>query len=699
MLPLKVALLWHFHQPYYRKESELILPWVRLHGIKDYFDLPELFHEFPDMKQTINVVPSMMIQIGEYISGGAIDNVQRLSSIRADELTKEDKLEILKQFFLCNVETMVFPYHRYKELYDMALKPEMAIAAYSDQDWLDLQVWYNLTWFGRFSRERSPIKRLLKKGSQFTEQEKKMLLQLQLDILTQIIPQFKNLKNLGQLELSCTPMYHPILPLLCDSRSALEAMPDVKMPRELFKYPEDAKAQIENSLEYMKDIFGAKPDGMWPSEGSISDEALELMARAGVKWVASDEEILSASKGDAYSSTDKYFPQKFRTKSGDISILFRDHHLSDAIGFVYSRWKPYDAAGNFCQSLRDIKKELVDKYGESCLEHAVVPVILDGENCWEYYQDDGVNFRRELSRQLLESDEFETVTCADAADAAHTEFLPSLRHIRAGSWINANFKIWIGHKEDRAAWTMLAKARTAVEEEKNSLSVKEYRDALEQIYIAEGSDWFWWYGDEHPSKNKAQFDELFRFYIRRAYEILNKEIPDNVSIPISDQTIAPELVPPSGMIYPDVNGKVDSEQEWNHAGYFDAAAAMSAMHQIGEILLRFWYGEDEENLYFRCDTSRKLKPGEYIEIQFLAPKNFTFIAEQKACELKSYKPMALSSFSFANDDTFEFGISKQTIFGSNIEPGTQKRLELLILTKSDDGEIFYPRQGSLELVL
>ena len=591
---------------------------------------------------------------------------------------------------------MIFPYQRYRELYDMSRNREMALTAFDTNDWLDLQVWYNLTWIGRFSRERTPVKRLLKKGRNFTEQEKIMLMNIHLEIMNQVKSQFRNLKNLGQLELSCTPMYHPILPLLCNSEAALEAMPDAKMPDKRFAYPEDAKAQIANSLEYMKDLNAGNTIGMWPSEGSISDEALNLIAKSGIKWVASDEEILQKTLKEKYNPLMKYFPIKYQSPSGDVAILFRDHNLSDAIGFVYSRWRPFDAAANFCERLREIKRGLVDEYGEECLEHAVVPVILDGENCWEYYHEDGVNFRRELASQLTESSDFLTVTCSEASDAEHFNFIEPLNHIMAGSWINANFSIWIGHSEDRAAWTMLSQARETVEKAKSELSIEQYIHAMEQIYIAEGSDWFWWYGDEHASKNKAEFDELFRWYIEKAYKAIGKEVPQNVFIPISQQPDTQELVKPSGPISPDVDGYVKDEQEWNNAGYFDAAAAMSAMHQVGEILVRFWYGADEESYYFRCDTTHKLKDGEFIEVQFIEPVNFSIIMRKSNFELRAYKNIVFNSLVFAEHDTVEFGISKSAFF-PNPNADNHEKLELVMMTKTKEAEIFYPRQGSLSL--
>ncbi len=534
MIPLKVAILWHFHQPYYKKENEFIMPWVRLHGVKDYFDVPELFHEFPSLKQTINIVPPLRLQIEEYIQGRTIDKIQRLTLIKPADLSEDDKAEIIRLFFMCNVDNMIMPYERYRELFYKSRNPGYALKIFAEQDWMDLQVWYNLTWIGQFSRQKNAVRRLYRKGRNFTEEEKSLVLSVHNEILTQIKSQLRALTKLGQLEVSCSPMYHPILPLVYDTKSARESMPDVVLPEPQYEYPEDAKAQIINGIEYVKNSLGLQPVGMWPSEGSISDSVLELISVAGIKWVASDEDILINSIKSKYSYPDKYFPRKFKTRKGEIAIMFRDHQLSDLIGFTYSNWNGFDAASNFCHRLRQIRQDLISAYGEECLKHAVVPVILDGENCWEYYFEDGVHFRRDLFKQLTESAEFRTVTFSEATKPEHLNYLPAIDHINAGSWINANFKIWIGHEEDRAGWSMLAKARNALEKAKDSLSVQDYIKALEEIYIAEGSDWFWWYGDEHVTENKNEFDELFRWHIEQVYKIAGTEPPDDVFVPVHE---------------------------------------------------------------------------------------------------------------------------------------------------------------------
>lgn len=693
MLPLKICFLWHIHQPYYKKEDEFLLPWTRLHGVKDYYDLPEILHEFPSIRQTINIVPSLKMQIDEYISGKTIDRVQRLTLINAANLDEKQKESILELFFLCNVNNMIKPHKRYNELYEASNEKEHAIAKFTEQDWRDIQVWYNLAWVGELSRENRIIQRLLRKGRNYTEQEKQLLMRQHIEILENIKPQLKTLMGLDQIEISTSPMYHPILPLLCNSESAREAMPSVPMPDVPFSYPEDARSQVKDALKYVEKAYGFKPNGMWPSEGSISDEALEIMAEAGFKWAASDEEVLAETLKDKIKPTEKFFPRKFKTSKGDITLFFRDHFLSDRIGFVYSQWNHWDAANDFCHHLRNIRNEIIRQHGDEALKHAVVPVILDGENCWEYYPQNGFPFLRELYKQIENAKELSTVTCSEASSQEHSNYLEPLSHIRAGSWINANFSIWIGHDDDRKAWTMLSLAREAVEKNKDKISKEAYEKAMEEIYISEGSDWFWWYGPEHHAENKEDFDTLFRWHIEKIYQIIGEPLPENVQIAITEQISTKKLAEQRGKLTPVINGKITDSEEWENGGYYDAQGAMSAMHQIGEILDRVWYASDDNHIYLRFDNKTKLSNDDYIRINFINPKGFSLKINSTGIEFSSNKKMKFSKLVYAQDEIIEIGICKEIFY--NTEDYEDFPVELSIETKHKNNTIIYPRQGNL----
>ncbi len=683
MRPLRIAILWHQHQPYYKSETDFILPWVRLHGIKDYYDLAELLHSFPRIKQTFNVVPAMISQIDEYTDGLADDTVRRLARIEAESLTDADKAAILERFFIANEENMIHPYPRYNELKTAASAPGFDFRSFSAQDWRDLQVWYSLAWIGPLSRRRPELNRFFEKGRGFTEIEKQILFENEDEILSGIVPLMKRLAQLGQAEISVSPYYHPILPLLIDTESAREAMPGLRLRAGLFARPEDAQEQIGRASTLYAAKFGSAPTGMWPSEGSVSDAALAMIAKNGFKWVATDEEILLRSTAEGLNPLRKFFPWRYRNAETEISMLFRDHSLSDAIGFIYSRWKPFDAACDFTNRLRYIRSEIVHHYGESALEQAVVPIILDGENCWEFYQGNGLPFLAELYKQLS-SDEFHTITCSEATQTILPE--NELGHVRAGSWINANFSIWIGQAEDQAAWEMLAAARDLFEKKKNEIKDKKLLgEAMEELLIAEGSDWCWWYGDEHSAPNKPDFDVLFRFHIRRVYELLGEAAPDEVNRPIGKKVAQEVLSAPSEPIRPSIAEY--REAEWSDAGCFRARGAMSAMHQIGEFLSEVRYGFDSDKAYFHFVLSEPLGQAKSIRIDF-GELSVEFSGESVNCKYLGSSNLSIES---AGGEHPRFSVSKSAIADPD------GRVSFEIVTRSESGEIRYPQSGALQI--
>ncbi|MBI3593132.1 MAG: hypothetical protein HY099_06615, partial [Nitrospirae bacterium] len=357
---------------------------------------------------------------------------------------------------------MIKPFPRYYELLVKRgvrfTKSDIARASkyFDEHDIRDLQVLFNLCWIDpMFRKSDAFMKGLEQKGRDFTEEEKHMLINKQFGILKEIIPEYRKMSQTGQVELSVSPFYHPILPLVWDTNCARIAMPNVNLPKRRFSHPEDAVKQIRMAVEYFEKLFGHKPSGMWPSEGSVSEDAVRAIRAEGIRWIATDEEVLARSLGRSFRSPEGYLtdaaglyrPYQF----SDVSMIFRDHKLSDLIGFVYSGWNPEKAVNDFIGKLVQIKNTLPKD------RPYIVPVILDGENAWEYYTNDGHDFLRRLYHALSNDTRFRTVTVSefikehDAGDR--------LERLHAGSWINANFGIWLGHEEDNLSWDYLAQAR------------------------------------------------------------------------------------------------------------------------------------------------------------------------------------------------------------------------------------------------
>ncbi|MFH1390019.1 MAG: glycoside hydrolase family 57 protein [Candidatus Margulisiibacteriota bacterium] len=602
--PVSLALVWHMHQPFYKDlvTGEYFMPWVRMHAVKDYYDMVAVLDRFPDVHVTFNLVPSLLLQIEDYVHNNATDVLLDLTRKNPSDLTQAEKVSLLQYFFMANWETMVNPYPRYRDLLlkrgRFVSQAELAKVAkrFSPQELLDLQVWFNLAWFGFIYRHEDPVvKELLVKGKYFSSDDKKAVIQKQWEVMGKIIPKYKELSDRGQIELTTTPFYHPILPLLCDTNSAKEAMPLAKLPPSAFQHPEDAAAQISQAVDYFAERFGSKPAGMWPSEGSVSEAVIPLVARAGIKWLATDEGILERSlhkiemRGRAMAAADLYQPYLVEHDGAEVAMIFRNHFLSDQIGFVYQRWAINDSLRDFASHLRNIRISLPDD-GKNYL----VPVILDGENAWEYYPDGGKNFLESFYQSLSDSKEIRTVRVSDYLKENPPQ--RKLTRLFAGSWINSNFKIWIGHDEDNLAWDYLNKARLALEPFKK----EDQPVAWQELFIAEGSDWCWWYGDDHSSENDHLFDALFRKHLRNIYTLIGRVPPKYLDNPIKQMNaFVRPLKEPSYLINPVLDGEVTSYYEWLSAGVYDISKARGAMHQSETLLRDIHFGYSLTDLYIR----------------------------------------------------------------------------------------------------
>lgn len=684
MKPLRICFLWHQHQPYYRKGSNFILPWVRFHGVKDYLDLALLLDEFPGLKQTFNIVPSLLLQLNQYISEGVVDRVQALSLKSPDELTEEDKEEILRQFFVCNFQNMISPYPRYLELYHKAENKEK----FSEQDLLDLQVWYNLTWVGPISRGQTFFRRMFRKGAGFTRKEKETLLNLHLEIIRDIVPTLKRLVEFEQIELSVSPFYHPILPLLCDVDIAKVGLPGLFIPEPKFRFPQDAKIQISKGKQYFSDNFGFEPKGLWPPEGSLSTQVLELIVDSGFHWTATDSQLLFNTIGSDNSLL-RYFPYLYSKDGKNLIIFFRDSRLSDAIGFVYHRWNIHDAVDDFILQLKEIRSTLVDKFGEDSLEQACVPIILDGENCWEFYPDNGLPFLKELYTRVLNEDFFVTSTFEEVAKSVPSDYDYKLDGIYPGSWINANFYTWIGQPAKQVAWNWLARTRAMIENFKSNEDL--YKQAMELVLVAEGSDWFWWYGDDNIAPNKADFDKLFRWYLLEIYRTLGQTPPDELSHPLSEKILASQFIFATRRLTDQELNKLHTEFGW---GCFNARSTIGTMQTSRAILSDIFFGNTRDLFAIGLRFSKNLSQEDKIRIYFVKPVEFVCEITLNELLISSAEAKFFTRIFFHFDSEMVFGIGLDTLFGKKGDY-TGSLVEFFVKTASELGELIYPFEGTI----
>jgi alpha-amylase/alpha-mannosidase (GH57 family) len=661
MADLALAILWHQHQPYYPDDvaCENPMPWVRLHGVKDYYGMALHLLEFPEMRCTINLVPSLLLQIQGYTERGATDRPLQVSRLPADALSETDCLYLLDTFFMAGPQHMIRPYPRYLELFQRRAADRNtareALRRFKETDFRDLQVWFNLTWVHPLVCERDAgLRELHHKGRGFTEAEKNWLLDKHLEILREIIPLHKKLADSGQVELTTTPYYHPILPLLLDKKLAREAMPDVKLPRYTAGYPEDAAVHVRRAVELHEQIFGARPRGMWPAEGSVCQSMLPLLARHGVRWLATDEGVLSmATQGfvsrDAHGQVRNpahlYRPYQVREGDSALGIVFRDHALSDMIGFHYQRSEPVAAAEDFLRHLHSIRTSVGD-------EPALVSVILDGENCWEHYPSGGVPFLRALYQRCTH-----TAGLRPVSVGAYLEEHPprdTLPHLFAGSWINHNFAIWIGHEEDNAGWDAIHRTREHLRQRTEEFALRlddggsggarasaeaairdphsAIRRAWEEIYVAEGSDWFWWYGDEHSSAQDALFDYLFRKHLQNVYLLLGEEPPADLGRPISRRGQRAVHTLPRSLLEVKIDGR-ETFFEWVSAGRYLCQNERGTMAMVTRGPIReLYFGFDLARLLVRIDFERRAREAladfDALRVGFVEPAGWEVVIER-----------------------------------------------------------------------
>jgi alpha-amylase/alpha-mannosidase (GH57 family) len=611
MPALRVILLWHQHQPFYKDlvTGEYRLPWVRLHALKDYYGMVKLLDEFPNVHQNFNLVPSLMVQIQDYVAGTAQDPFLTVAATPAKDLTLEERRFALQYLFQANPQNVIGRYPRYRELWERYREhghnPERAERYFNAQDFTDLQVLSQLAWFDEFFLAEKDVAALVAKGHHYSLDDQKFVIARERELLGRVLPAHAEAAKKGSIEISATPFYHPILPLVCDTQQGAVSSPGLALPQNRFRHPEDAREQLTRGLDLHEKVFGLRPKGIWPSEGSVSEEVLAIAASLGIQWMATDEGVLGRTTG-AYFSRDGstrlpanqavslYNIYRYENGATTMHMVFRDHTISDLIGFVYSGMPPQDAARHLIGNIRDAARPVLNMGRD-----AVVSIILDGENAWEYYPKSGREFLRRFYDGLQTEPGLEAVTISEAI-ARHKDF-GKLTSLVPGSWIDANFNVWIGAPEDNRAWDYLHHAREFYAQNAARGSAEQRQLAFDEILIAEGSDWNWWYGPEHHSANDRDFDELYRKHLSNVYQALGANPPDYLAQPITGAEVRPAFVPQTAYIHPRVAGDKVRYFEWMGAAVYTADHRAGAMHGKQFLLDSVYAGIDGTFLYGRLD--------------------------------------------------------------------------------------------------
>ena len=546
---LNIAFIWHFHQPVYQENftDDFVMPWVRLHATKDYLDMLLRCEDHKKIKLNFNISATLLNSIERYVQG-TDDLHSKLLICKDNKLTEMDKNFILQYFFDVNYSTMIMQREYYAELYNKRYsKEDISINDFTNQEYFDIVANYTLCWIdAKFYLMYPELKYLSEKQKNYTYEDRKRIYEIQSDIIRKIIPYYKKFQDEGRIEISTSPYYHPIIPLLLDINEAKcsynENLPD-KSPL----FAQDAKEQTKKALDYFEKVFGRRPKGIWLPEHCISMASVEMLNELNVSWTVTDEGILANTLGREFARDfegnleapfDLCVHYKFNSRNNKVNVLFADSFFSNLVGFGYGNYDGKVAANDFYEKIKTVQSKLQF----SPKEDHLLTVAMDGENCWESYQNDGNEFLDTLYELIENDDTLQTVLVSDFIQKAKPE---KLDNIASGSWINRNFDLWIGEPTKNLAWIYLDKTRNdlfkyskelsdSAKTDKEKLEARKKIDAAkEEIFVAEGSDWLWWYGEPNESSNDHIFDFLFRAHLKNVYNALNKPSPKHLDVPLA----------------------------------------------------------------------------------------------------------------------------------------------------------------------
>jgi alpha-amylase/alpha-mannosidase (GH57 family) len=605
---LSVCFLWHFHQPQYQDltSETALLPWARLQCARNYAMMLGLLEEQPAAHVTINVTPVLAAQLDSYVHGRSSDEWLELASTPVTKLGMDQRMRLIALFFDVNRERIIDPDARYAELYRLRNEPPRS---WSEQELRDLQCKFTLAWTCRGDLQAglvAPV--LLAKSRDYTEDDRTVLVQAQQELVRDFLPRLGRLAASGQVELATSPYAHPILPLLIDTDTA-RMVQDTPLPHPAFCHPEDALQQLQLGKQYVEQLLQLPISGCWPSEGSVSQDTVAEIARAGFSWTATDEEILLRElPGEPRSVL--YRPYRAQTTAGDITLIFRDRALSDAIGFQYTSMTTDDAVSEFIKRVRTVRDSL-DRPG-------MLSIIMDGENAWEFYPGGGVPFLRALYTALANESDVRLMTVSEALKGVSASDMPAFR---PGSWIDGNFRVWIGEEEDNKAWQYLRATR----EDWGRFDPAEQERSRMSLLAAEGSDWNWWYGRDRTSQTAAQFDDLYRRHLANVYTQAGKQIPDHLLVPIHDG--GPTTIPilPVGLVSPRIDGGPPRYLDWASARHVRPDSGGGAMNSGAPVVtsMRIGYSLSDMYLLMRFAPHAAAARDLRVEVHFTSPGGTT----------------------------------------------------------------------------
>ncbi|MBU1667324.1 glycoside hydrolase [bacterium] len=648
---LNLCFFWHMHQPDYRgSDGVMTMPWVFLHAIKDYYEMPWLLNRQKGLKATFNITAPLIEQLNLYSDPLKNDYFLSLWEKHPSLLEEDAKVWLIKTCKSTQYETMIKPIAYLEELYHKE--------SLNDDELIDFQMLFMLTWCGNYLRQENRlVKALFKKGRGFTQSDKAELLQALVEFIATILPFYAKLQKEGVISLSTTPYNHPILPLLLDMNNAKRANEHTTLVANPISLRDDAIEQVERSIALYEETFGMKPTGFWPAEGAVDEASVAIYKACGLSWIATDEAILFRSLGDD-NRDNLYKPYSFN----GMTMGFRDHGLSDLIGFNYRFKSGHDASEHFMQVVEPIAYRQED---------ATLFVILDGENAWEFFDNNAYDFFTALYKRFSQTPWCKTVTMDEVSQLKNQG---KLEMLAAGSWIHGNFDTWSGHDEKNRAWELIYQTKRDYENHKQAVSEEVAEEIKFHFLASECSDWFWWYGDDHVTEFGLEFDALFREHLITIYHLLHMQPPADLFEPIiSHKSSASFLRKPQKAIAPCIDGKNCSFFDWLGAGCIDESKLYSTMDRVRGPIEKIYYGHNDSTVFIAFEGDISLFKREVLELQIIVEERgekFTFPMRQsnrsESVELALHERIELALFENVFKNLTAFHLRFEILDGDNI---------------------------------
>lgn len=688
---LSIAFYWHMHQPVYQLTSggDYIMPWARLHAVKDYLDMALWTKKFDKLKLNFNFVPILIDSIIDYGEKGAHDIHSRMTITPEDKLKQEDKIFILNNFFDANYQTMILTNPEYHRLYQIIqTEGTNDTSVFTNQEYSDLMALFNLAWIDPSYKTSNPeLKKLVKKGKNYTLEDRINIIEIQREIIRKIIPSIKKLVEKNKIEITTSPYYHPILPILLDYKNIKKnQIPDDDISG--LKTELDAKVQTKMALDRIEEVFGKRPRGIWPSEHCVSGKTLELFGSLGIDWSISDEGILANSINFEFEHDFKGYLKepyhllktyRYKTKNTDLKMIFRDSTIPNLISFEYQNHNPIATANDLYDRIKVLQSKILSSPDR---EH-LLTIALDGENCWENYLEDGASFLKTLYTLITEDETLETVLISDYLD--NTKEDKPLNKIASGSWMNRNFKLWIDEPVKDIAWTYLKRVR---QDFSNFVKREPLNPNIElarrELFICEGSDWFWWYGEPNDSGRDSIFDFLFRTHLKNIYRYLDLDTPKYLDDPISNVSTTKPSKYPKSLISPELDGKFVTTEEdiWNNAGFIEIPDG--PVLRESKLFDKIRFGNDENFFYLKFNLNKYLR-----ENSDLSKRTYQmYIYLRKASNRQVLAPVRLIN---KTENISPVSLEK---FHNEIQIAIRNdKLQLLRITKAIPGDMWVLEQA------